>query len=199
MRLNIKKVRRKSKTATDSSAAISASQPSDPHPPLTITVPETLQDQQLFLESPSDRVKRVASTAINNLGRAFSSCLPLSSFTPKTPPPPLDQNVQTSSSQQTPCTLKNPSNNKRTPLLLVKSCLASLKSKGKNWKDALKSNSKNNTQQKSHIFFSATFLDDMMDTMVDAINTATGKNTRYKAPKLLKKLWKRTSTLAAGF
>lgn len=188
--------------ATDSPAASCTSLPSFPGPPLTITVPEPLQEQQPSLESPSDRVKRVASTAINNLGRAFSSCLPLSSCTPKTPPSsPLDQNLQTSSSQQTSSVLKEPSTTKSKALLVVNSCLASLKSKGKNWRDALKNKTKKNTQPNS-IFSSTTaaaFLDEMMDTMTDTIKHATGRNTKYKGPKIVKKLWKRTGRWAAGF
>lgn len=186
LRPNIKKYLQKAqpKTATDSST-ISSSQPSDPHPSLTITVPETQQDQQPSLESPSERLKRVASLAINNLGRAFSSCLP------KTPPcSPVDQ---------TPCILKDPSNIKTNPLLLVKSCLGSRKFKGKNWKDALMSNSKNEAPQNSNIFSSAPALDDMMDKMIDAINNATGRKTKHQGPKLIKRLWKRTRTWAAGF
>jgi hypothetical protein len=178
----------KSTPATNLPATASPSLcPSFP-PPLTITVPEPLEDhQQVSLESPSDRVKRVASAALNNLGRAFSSCLPLlsSSLSPKISTP-LDQNLETSSSPTT--------NEKESSAKTLKSRALSLKSKSKKFKDAFKKKKKKESGVQNIFSTSSstttTALDDMMERMIDRINSSTGRNNRYKR---LKKLWKRTT------
>jgi hypothetical protein len=200
LRLKIKNLLKKQPKAAivPSAAAVAASSLSSPPAPLTISVPEPLQDHQTSPESPSDRVKRVASTAINNLGRAFTSCLPLSSFhTPKTPPSSTfsAQNILENNTQQAIPTTNNSSNTKKNPFQVVKSCIVS-------FKDSLvmKKNSNNNTEQtNNNNIFSATNFDDMMNSMIDTINTATGRKKEYKGIKVVKKMWKSTTTWAAGF
>jgi hypothetical protein len=196
-RIIFKNLVKKQPIATSNNATATAS-PSSPSctsaPPLTITVPEPCHDHQPSLESPSDRVKRVASTAINNLGRAFSSCLPLSAFSPKSPPSStFDQNLETIRS---PSDTNHSPNTKNSRYFMVKFCVENIKTKGKKLKNSLKKNNiKINPQQNNSntIFFAANTLDDMMDKMIDTINKATGRNNRFKTSKVVKKLWKSTS------
>jgi hypothetical protein len=158
--------------------------------PLTITIPPNLlEDHHPSLESPTDRVKRVALTALSNISRAFSSCLPLTSLGATASP--LDQNFEASSSPTTSDPFQKPPNR-------VSCFVASLKNKGTKLKESLKKK----TQTKTNNIFpttTTTTLDEMMDRMIETINTATGRsNTRYKSIKIVRKLWKRTIKWAAG-
>ena len=177
-------------TSSSATACAAATVPSIPAPSLTITIPEPLQPHLAPLESPSERVIRVATTAINTLGRAFTSCLPLSSFT-LSETSPVPENFSTSPT----ATISH----------RVSSQLAILKSKLKTIKDSSLRNtntqpsSKTTQTSSSNFLFSNTTVDDMVDKMMATINNATGRN-KYKGPKVVKKMWKSASRwVSSGF